>query len=138
MAHPGRPTHLFHDMNAFISDRLKRVVNCVGDTMTIDHLMPFVGNASELVTPHAHCVCHNKMCTVERATIHIAGTPCVDWSPMGSNKKGDGCTAVVFMVWVFMRLVVQEPIIVQENSDRLPVTVLERALGHMYVDRLHL
>ena len=47
-------------------------------------------------------------CTAGCARLHVAGSPCVDWSNAGKRLGGGGPTVLVYFVWVAQRLVYQE------------------------------
>lgn len=66
----------------------------------------------------AYCHCHQRLCPYPRATLHIAGPPCVDWSSMGLGKGKDGPTYKHFAAWCGMRKSVREPCILMENVTR--------------------
>ncbi|CAE7399305.1 unnamed protein product [Symbiodinium sp. CCMP2456] len=67
------------------------------------------------------------------ARVHIAGTSCVSWSAQGKQLGVRDATVLPFLVWICHRLLLQEPVIIHENSPRFPRSLLERFLGHLYV-----
>lgn len=64
---------------------------------------------------------------------HFAGTPCVDWSPFGAQSRSNGSTMTVFAAWAALRILLEEVIIVHENSSRFDVNVLEKVFGNNYI-----
>ena len=67
------------------------------------------------------------------ATMHIAGTSCTAFSSQGRQKGIRDATILPFLAWVSLRVLVQEPVIIHENSIRFPISLLERFLGHLYI-----
>eukprot|EP00959_Pyramimonas_sp_CCMP1952_P128423 2685357-Pyramimonas_sp.AAC.1 len=50
------------------------------------------------------CSVHNDCCCIlESATLHVAGTECIDWSPLGSHGGAGGKSALPFFVWIGQR-----------------------------------
>ena len=70
---------------------------------------------------------------MRRSRYHLAGPICRDFSPMGTQQGEAGKHIAAFVVWAALRLVMQESIVVYENSSRVPVHVLERVFGHRYI-----
>ena len=68
----------------------------------------------------------------EPADIHLAGTPCTDFSSRGNMQGFMGKTATHFFAWLAQRLRIQEPIIIQENVAGFITDVLQQAAGHLY------
>ena len=66
------------------------------------------------------------------ASIHIAGTPCTDWSSMGTQSGAGGLTMVFLFAWIGLRRLVQEPVIIQENVTKFCVSYLEKFIGDLY------
>ena len=66
------------------------------------------------------------------ADIHIAGTPCVDFSSRGTQEGEEGSAQVCFMCWLLHRAAVQEAYIIHENVPGFQVEGLSRALGRWY------
>ena len=56
--------------------------------------------------------------------VHGAGTPCVAFSSMGLCDGESSKSWVHFLIWASMRLILQEPIIFQENVANFPRHVL--------------
>lgn len=69
---------------------------------------------------------------VSSAKLHVAGTPCTDYSLKGDQLGQAGKTWILFLCWVAQRLFLQEDVIIQENVPQFPVEVLHRFLGHIY------
>lgn len=68
------------------------------------------------------------------AYAHVAGTSCVAFAPNGAQKGVRDASIVPFLAWVGLRIALQEPIVLHENSKRFPTELLlQRLLGHLYV-----
>eukprot|EP00959_Pyramimonas_sp_CCMP1952_P142084 2974228-Pyramimonas_sp.AAC.1 len=89
-----------------------------------------MANSGKLVQSRAYCYVHERECCYERARIHIAGTPCPDWSPQQNDRDGmSGCTILPFYVWCAQRRLLQESGILRENVEGFPVALLVQNLG---------
>ena len=78
----------------------------------------------------AWCLRHGCECSVDDDTagVHIAGTPCTAHSPIGLLEKEQSMPFAHFIIWLGMRLMIQEPIIVQENVLAFPRNFLAQYL----------
>ena len=133
---PMKPLHVFQDIQYFISDSIKTgVCEAANRPSTTAALLRQVLTQQGGVGRHGQCVVCSKLCMYRSATIHVAGTPCVDWSGMpGAKRQGEvGSAAVPFFVWVAMRLLIQEAIIIHENVPKFDVRILQYLLGDMYM-----
>ena len=59
----------------------------------------------------------------------IGGSPCIDWSTVGTRSGLLGLFNAVFMVWLFERVHRQEDIIVHENTEKFEEAWLVQAMG---------
>ena len=66
------------------------------------------------------------------ARLHIAGTPCTDFSLRGTQAGWQGPTFLAFLCWVCMRLDQQEETCIQENVKEFDTTLLQALVGHLY------
>ena len=78
------------------------------------------------------CIVHGCDCTHRRADLHIAGTPCTDFSNMGSLNKENGRTTAYFLIWAHLRRLLREPRVICENVEGFLVWLLEVTLGMVY------
>ena len=85
-----------------------------------------------VVKLEAHCQVCQAQCRYKRAQLHIAGSPCVDWSAFGQKQEENGPTIIFFMVWVMMRRMLQEPSVILENVPSFPLGMLQSYLGDLY------
>jgi site-specific DNA-cytosine methylase len=131
MKHPCKPHCLFGDILAFASLVLLQLAKQC--TLSLENCVPLLEKAAKLIELSASCALHGMKCKLVRASMHIAGTPCVEWSSMGPRTNGNGDTCMIFLVWILMRRVLQETLIIQENSKNFAVDVLVKLLGDMYI-----
>ena len=64
------------------------------------------------------------------ADVHIAGTPCVDYSSRGSKRGSQGKSTGPLFAWICQRLLLQEPYVVQENVTGFSTDLLADTMGH--------
>ena len=77
-------------------------------------------------------MCAPVLSKAKCAHIHIAGTPCTDFSTRGSLQGLEGKTTEHLFAWIGHRLLLQEPFIVQENVLGFVTSVLVETMGHLY------
>ena len=76
--------------------------------------------------------CHTRTCQAKEADLHVAGTPCVDFSSRGSRQGLAGKTSAALIAWIGQRLRIQEAFIIQENVPSFPTDILQKVLGQVY------
>ena len=64
--------------------------------------------------------------------LHIAGSPCVDYSPRGARGAENGHAYSCFLIWVAKRILLQEAIIIHENVREFQPGTLLAFLGQLY------
>ena len=64
--------------------------------------------------------------------LHIAGPPCIDYSSMGRQRRENGPTAIVFLLWTRAVRDQHPLVVVFENVVRFPITMLQLLLGDLY------
>ncbi|CAE7035549.1 unnamed protein product [Symbiodinium sp. CCMP2592] len=158
LRHPHAAEHVFGDINDFFRPTLRtKLDSIVAEGKIHSVLWPLIksGNA---MRKEAFCVKHQKMCQVLRCRViplvrwlaaapclchgmlvqvdtarcHCGGTPCTDYSIRGLQLGTEGTTFVPFLAFCGMRIVLQEPVVIQENVDNFETDLLERYLGHLY------
>ena len=72
-------------------------------------------------------ILHGLLCKVNRAHLHVAGTPCPAWSAQAAGeKKGcSGTTLLPFACWAAQRLLVEEDLICNENVPGIPISLFK-------------
>ena len=65
---------------------------------------------------HAPCLVHGRSCSIRDsvASIHVAGTPCVAFSSIGALQKEESISFIHFLIWLALRKLMAEPVVVQE------------------------
>ena len=66
------------------------------------------------------------------ADVHVAGTPCVDFSPRGKCEGALGKTIQHFYCWIAMRRDFQEKFILQENVKGFETKLIADCLEDIY------
>lgn len=129
---PHGPGCVFADMEGFWVDSVRQKAHALHASRMVESvLVPLVmsGRASRQA---AWCVKHQKFCKAETADVHIAGTPCVAYSPRGSVLGLQDITVLVYLAWISQRRLCQECWVVQENVDEFPTDHLRQMLEDIY------
>ena len=61
----------------------------------------------------------------------------MDFSSQGKQVGVDGHACLAMLIWLAMRLKLEEDVIIFENVTRFPRHLLEQALGHKYIILWH-
>ena len=77
------------------------------------------------------CTLHGN-CETLRADVHVAGPPCIHYSPMGLRLGLAGKTNLCFLCWVAQRRRLRERAILHENVPEFKVEILERFFSDLY------
>ena len=93
----------------------------------------FLQGGKKLVSLFAKCAKCGRQCEATKCTLHVAGTPCVAWSSMGTRAYASGATVIAFFVWLSMRRQLQEPWVLHENVPAFAHELLQSVLGDMYL-----
>eukprot|EP00969_Alexandrium_andersonii_P278352 12304040-Alexandrium_andersonii.AAC.1 len=132
--HPSRPQCLHVNQEDFwhatVRDRLDQLEQ--SDSLNLDILESIVKCSDKFIKNCAHCRHHGADCPYNQCAMHVAGVPCVDWSPMGKGSREKGRTARVFACWCAQRRKVYEPVVLVECSSRFDPAMLDRMLGDLY------
>ena len=64
--------------------------------------------------------------------LHMAGPPCVDYSPMGQLRREAGRSRILFVLWARGIRDHLPGVVVFENFHQFPVAVLRDLLGDLY------
>ena len=70
----------------------------------------------------AWCIRHQRYFSIsdESASIHVAGTPCVAFSSIGELMGELSLSFVHFLIWLGLRKLVREPVVIQECVSGFP------------------
>merc|ERR1740129_1256181 len=81
----------------------------------------------------AICDAHGADCSAQcDADLWVAGSPCVDWSPMGRRRGTGGPSRAVFLTWCHDVREQAPALLLHENVPRFPKRLLEAELGELY------
>ena len=80
----------------------------------------------------AHCIKHNIVCEMYTAELHIAGSPCTDWSNFGCHNTIEGKTDIDWLAWIGLRVKLQEAQIQMANVIPVDINLVMDFLGHLY------
>ena len=131
MIHPNAPSCIFNDISEFLVKGVRPLARQLRGPATAQVLGPVI-KTGRAIAPSAYCIRHKCMCELQCARIHIAGTPCTDFSKMGQQKEVSGGTTLHLLVWIGMRLKLQESVIIQENVVAFDTGFMAGFLGSLY------
>ena len=109
-------TCLFPNIALFYRDELQGTIQaCLQrPQMAVEVLGPLIatGKAMKL---EAHCLTHNRCCSLKPSRRHVAGTSCKPWSKKGSGLGAADPEIVYTLAWVGLRLALQDDEVLSEN-----------------------
>jgi site-specific DNA-cytosine methylase len=132
LIHPAGPQCIFGNILLFWKPAAQVLLSKLPPNADVMDTMWEVVRTGRAVEQTSMCLRHGRVCTVRSARLHVAGTPCTDWSELGLRQGTGGGSAAAFMCWVGMRRCLQEACIIQENVCSFPTELLERFLGDLY------
>ncbi|CAK0846791.1 unnamed protein product, partial [Prorocentrum cordatum] len=136
------PEHMFTDIMDFWQPEMKASITKLLASehgVTLKDLVAIVKEArhpqssSRPVRTFARCARCRGWCSHPTGKVHWAGTPCPDWAPIGTNEGADGQSSCLLAIWAALRLVLQEVVVLHENSHRFDVEILRQLLGKTYI-----
>lgn len=124
---------LFGDIASFFRDDIKEDIGALksNPAHALEVMAPVIASGNAM-TRFAPCLRHGRMCGMQVAKRHVAGTSCTAFSAIGARQAAADGTIVYFLAWVGMRLLLQEPEVVQENVKAFDTSLIARFLGHLY------
>jgi site-specific DNA-cytosine methylase len=108
----AHPEHVFADVLACVGrpmDGSPRLGDGLSSCALRDHILNSPPSAA------MWCVRCGKFCRPGQADLHIAGSPCQDFSVLGSRAQISGSRSLPFYCWCRQRLHIREPFILHEN-----------------------
>ena len=129
---PCPPQCIFPDILDQVNKRVAAVLVKQAYRMEFEDLLR-VFQDTNLLQKTMWCIVHGKRCTLERAFVHAAGTPCTDWSSQGCRSQSNGKTMLYTLAWAAQRMILQEECILHENVPEFKVEILDMLLGALYV-----
>ncbi|CAK0790292.1 unnamed protein product [Prorocentrum cordatum] len=130
---PGSNACIYDDIECFFKPQMRPLIDYLHEhpDRIMGLLAPLV-TTNLSVTPTARCLRHGKSCRMQATKVHFAGTPCPDWSDAGSHRGTASVSMIHFLAWVGLCRLLQHPVIVQENVEKFPVSLLQELLGDLY------
>lgn len=121
------PTCLFRDQTEFIGIDWSQITS----SSSVDFVRSLILKGR--VSANGWCIRHGHQCPCLKAHLHIAGTPCVDFSAMNSKRKQiSGDKNKLWYAWVCHRRALMEPVWLHENVVQFGLEHLEKDLGDLY------
>ena len=128
------PTCRFSDICDFILPAVHGLLKEQFTRMHCSDLQDlFMHAEKKVISSKAKCQVHDGLCEAVRADVHIAGTPCVNWSPRGDQSGLAGASGLAFFVWIAQRRLHQEDAVLHENVTQFQVEILEVLLGDLFI-----
>ena len=138
---PKPPEHLYSDINGFLNPKVSEAVLDNVRRWTWPQLTKMVKKRN-FVSSTATCMqCSTGTrlcsCAIGKSDLHIAGSPCVDFSSFKNNPKFmAGDNVLCLMTWVGMRLRMQDRCVLHEITPNFDHGVFEELMSHMYTKRI--
>ena len=134
---PDPPQCIFGDIVDFLVPALQQHVRMLIRKATQSPVLTFRSMLSAVcsgraVQASAYCHTHGRKCCMEAAKVHIAGTPCIDWSSYGTGQAEDGPCCAAFVSWCGLRALLEEPIVIHENVTAFDIKTLSEVLASKY------
>eukprot|EP00959_Pyramimonas_sp_CCMP1952_P180113 3766667-Pyramimonas_sp.AAC.1 len=136
LEHPGAPECLFGDIVGFLSENINNKLKDLKSNraLTLDDLSTALWRETGKISGMRKCICHDApRCRFKVGRLHIAGTPCIDFSPKGLRATVKGKTLNIFVAWVALMRCSAPALIIDENSHLFSVDILQDSLGDMYI-----
>ena len=126
---PSTPRCIFGDVQNFLNKRIKRTVIERMSSFAYADMHRIVMQPGALAA-EGWCERHHQVCRLATAFLHVAGPPCVDFSSQGKQLGVDGSACLAMLIWLAMRVKLEEDVIIFENVTRFHRHLLEQAFGH--------
>ena len=127
-----KPDCIYADMVELIAPGIREHTREYGHRLRFDDLVQ-LAKKPKFAIAHASCMIHRSTCTAQCASLHVAGTPCVDYSSSGKRSGILGGTLLPFLAWVGQHRTLQEPAILHENVQQFAPELLDKFLGDMCI-----
>ena len=132
LSQEGGPMHVFGDMMDFTPSHLRKDVGLDGgQELEPEELAKILPRCD--VKTEAWCYRHGKMCSLQRADIHRAGTPCTPHSSFGAGRQWSDPTVKVFFIWCAHRRKLMEQLVFHENVPQMGDGTARAHLGDIYI-----
>jgi hypothetical protein len=123
---PLAPVHCFGDIMDCLPDHVQTLVR--RGQSTPDEVRTAILGCT--MRRFVWCVRCGKRCHLRAAHLHVAGSPCVDFSMLNLTRKASaGSKMHLFWCWVLQRRTLQEQVLIHENVPSFGLSLLESSLG---------
>ena len=118
---PDPPTCIAGDLGNFMATATRKLIKSFGATPSIAQYERALLQRRDALNLKPWCVCHQKECEWLWSFLHIAGTPCTDFSSAGNcGGLETGGTTLYFYIWVPLILDIMPHIVISENVSNFP------------------
>jgi len=124
-----QPNRVFRNQSEFINPDVWEKLQSIDLNKAEERAALIMNSASRGV---AYCVKARSLCPVQRADLHIGGTPCVHDSKFGKREKGNGRHAWVTISFLRQRRDLREPYFIVENVGEQGDALHKRYLADLY------
>ena len=129
---PTPPDHVFTNIEGFATEDSKKALGNRKEIPVAELEEIFMKNPNSVVL-HAHTCCclvaNCPGCKMQRSSLHIAGTPCKDFSTQNNGRPGlGGKTTKHLFIWMALMKLLLPTIIVCENVVGFPPQLLRTFL----------
>eukprot|EP00959_Pyramimonas_sp_CCMP1952_P199558 4174202-Pyramimonas_sp.AAC.1 len=120
----------FGDISSFFVPELSETIAKLKAQphLALQLLGPAIQSGNAMGT-RAWCHTHKQHCCIKGARLHVAGTPCPDYSAIGTQC---GPSIVDELAWIGQRRQLQESVVPQENAKELFFQMYEDLLRDNY------
>lgn len=124
---------LYGDIANFFRPDIRKDVHALQENPAhaLEIMAPVIASGNAM-TRFAPCLRHKRLCGMQCARRHVAGTSCTAFSAIGARQAASDGTVIYFLAWVGLRLLMQEAEIVQENVKAFDESLIGRFLSHLY------
>ena len=128
---PVPPQHIFSDIMRFCTAPTTRLLDRLGSTPTVDQLeFVLLKRKDALSLVCSSCIQHDHTrCSLGPCDLHIAGTPCKDFSSQNNNHPGESGPGLKHLfVWMGLMRMLFIPLIIAENVPGFPISSFDAFL----------
>ena len=109
-------TCVFPNIATFFRNELESTVEaCLQKpAMAVEVLGPLISERKAMKLD-AHCLTHNRVCSLRHSKRHVAGTSCKPWSKKGSGLGAADPEIVFTLAWIGLVLMLEDDEVLSEN-----------------------
>ena len=126
------PAHVYADLFSLLAETaaLPNPKDLLA-SLPLEHQVAALQGAR--LNPAPWCCRHEQACPCPVPDLDCTGTPCQDFSPVGSRKGPHGPQMCVFLAWCRVVILRAVPMLLHENVPAFWVSLLEEHLGSAYI-----